>query len=475
MYEKTLLHTLTSFQIRLRAHRHDDGCTINGSNNTSATASLIKTNTGVLSLTNTTVTGHTVSTANVCAVDASSADGAHDVQIYSASIIGNTSNNRPANLKISGTNYMYIYNPLTQDIGITNTNNNYNDAQFGYSNPTTNIGVEHLINDITDMLTPTQSNHVLKWVADDSADPLDDMFGFPDYLIHDLKIYPTSSDLEAVPANALIGTNNENPSNPYMVWKSVSYNDDNSVDVTLNYFQKQVNLKLDFIFVIDESGTMGSHVSGNGYTLSQAQWARNAALEASRGVLQLNVDYSTNNNRVCFISWGGTTVRNSGFIDNFETAREAVAYNVIGGGTNHSLAISAATTAANQSASQGHATFTGCTANTDGGGVYAYSGLEIDGDATFTNCTATRNGGGIYAEYAACLLIHQYNPSNPSLTLENCHAGASGGGAYFKYGIHTTWDASSECENHPHGDGHDGRAAGSSGVAKGGSPDHPSG
>ena len=95
----------------------------------------------------------------------------------------------------------------------------------------------------------------------------------------------------------------------------------------------------------------------------------------------------------------------------------------------------------------GTVTFTGCTANEDGGGVYAYIGLEIDGEATFTNCTATGNGGGIYADYVACLLTHQYNPSNSSLTLENCHAGASGGGAYFKYGIHTTWDASSSSIN----------------------------
>ena len=68
-------------------------------------------------------------------------------------------------------------------------------------------------------------------------------------------------------------------------------------------------------------------------------------------------------------------------------------------------------------------------------------------EPTFTNCTATGNGGGIYADYVACLLTHQYNPSNSSLTLENCHAGASGGGAYFKYGIHTTWDASSSSIN----------------------------
>ncbi len=336
-----------------------NNCIVDGSNNTEATGSLIKMGAGALSLTNTAISAHTVSADGVCAVDSSASNGAADIKIYSSvRIIGNTSGGKPANLKINGTNRMYVYNDLTQDIGITSADKYQNGDQFGYMGNANITGIEHLKNDRYSMLVVEADGRYFKWAPDPSADNLDVMFGFPDVTIDDLKTYPSAEDLAIVPEGALPGANNEVQTNPYMVWKSVKYNDDNTTDITLNYYEKQVGMKLDFIFVIDETGTMHDNKTANGYKQSQAMWARYAALEASKGVLELNNTYPKSiygtDNRVRYISFADNNFHDTGFMNNYDTALASIGYDFSGSSTYHSVAINAAANACSESRRNGH-------------------------------------------------------------------------------------------------------------------------
>ena len=160
-----------------------------------ANGSLLKTSTGTVNYTNFTAQNNTASNAGVCAVDASAATGEGTTRIYSAKIIGNTAAGKPANLKINNTTCLYIYNSLTQDIGITSTNQSGNGNQFGYLVTSGNTGMNHLKNDISDYLYGTASGHTISWMPDTSkVDDLDVMFGFPNVKIDDLVTAPTSQD-----------------------------------------------------------------------------------------------------------------------------------------------------------------------------------------------------------------------------------------------------------------------------------------
>ena len=344
IYDRGTTRTLTIYDLTL------DG------NNVSATGSLLKLGRSVqLCLKNFTAQNHTASVAGVCAVDASAAGAANYVQIYTAQISGNTAAGVPANLKIKGTNYLYFYGSPVLDIGITNDEKYQEGEQFSYLNTTSYVLFTHVKNDKDNTLAAKGNGHIITWTSSDE-DPLDVMFGNPEVHINDLVTYPSEDVLSELPADALQGCDNTVPTNPYMVWKSITYDDsDNSVDINLNYFQKQVNLKLDFIFVIDETGTMGDNKTANGYTMTQALWARYAAVEASKGVLKLNEDYAAYNTkiRIRFISFGGANKHDSGFKDNYDDAVASIDYPVIGGGTYHSIGINAATAAANESRAEG--------------------------------------------------------------------------------------------------------------------------
>ncbi|MCR5294143.1 MAG: prealbumin-like fold domain-containing protein [Lachnospiraceae bacterium] len=174
------------------------------------------------------------------------------------------------------------------------------------------------------------------------ADAVDAMFGNPNISI-ELKTAPDDNDMSAVPNNAVGGTLNADGdgSNPYMVWKSSVYNEsDNSVDITLNFFQKQIGMKLDFIFVIDETTTMDHNAKANEVNQSKALWARYAACRAAKTALDLNTEYDEYGvyNRAYLISWGGSKRVDSGFLDNYsDVLSHAAGYDVIRGATNHTL------------------------------------------------------------------------------------------------------------------------------------------
>ena len=129
-------------------------CIIDGSENTSATAPLIKSGTGTLALTNTTVTGHNVSASDVCAVDATSVTGNIDVS-GETSISGNTSNDVAANLKVSGTNILRIpaTSELAMTVGVTSTDHHSNGDQFAVlGNKDTSLGYQYFNNDLDQSL-----------------------------------------------------------------------------------------------------------------------------------------------------------------------------------------------------------------------------------------------------------------------------------------------------------------------------------
>ena len=300
----------------------------------------------------TTVKGHAGAEGTYAADVSISADV--DVS-GSTTITGNKAGKDAANLHVSDTyTHFDIVGQLKGTVGVSSgsckPNTNFAYLETGAS------GIDNLKSDAygDNLHAVMNGDHPIRWAADDD---LSAMFGFPDVSIDTLKTYPSAEDLALLPDGAIAGVGNEDKTNPYMIWKSASYNaDDNSMDIVLNYFQKQVALNLDFIFVIDETGTMTDNKTANGYTQSQALWARYAALKASQGVLGLNDEYAEYgaNVRCSFISWSDTKLQESEFYNNFSEAENFVkSYTALGGGTNHNVGINAATAKAQKSREDG--------------------------------------------------------------------------------------------------------------------------
>jgi hypothetical protein len=161
-------------------------------------------------------------------------------------------------------------------------------------------------------------------------------------------VTPSDPTKEELDANNVSGQNNNTTETRDMIWKKASYNSEtNSVDITLSYFQKRYGAKLDFIFVVDETGTMGNNVTvsvnGTDYTETRAAWARLATLKAAKGILEGNTSENGFQNRVYFMPWGGSTVKRSGFFTDYTQAITWFNSNPrTGGGTNHRLPMAAA-------------------------------------------------------------------------------------------------------------------------------------
>ena len=324
-------------------------------------ATLVQFGTNNITLTGVSVTGH-ASSAGTCAVDAATAS---NVYISGATnIIGNTAAGSPANLSIpSNAGHTHFTSTITKDIGITTTNNHLGDRFARWENDET-YGWSHLKNDSMQDGTyvtyrdGSGNTTYIVWKdtsGDYTAQDVENMFGNPE-INYPLKTAPNEEDMELVPEGAVAGINNDDITNPYMVWKSVEYNDDNSADITLNYFQRQVNLKLDLIFVIDETGTMGDRVTANGYTQSQAWWARYASVRAAKGALDLNGTYENYNvnNRAKIISWSTGKRVESDFLNDYDELLSFIgSYPAIAGGTNPSYAVTYAREAVAESRAEG--------------------------------------------------------------------------------------------------------------------------
>ena len=336
-----------------------DNITLDG-NNKVADGSLLKmTANVVLTLNNVTAQNHTTETAGVCAVDASEATGLSKVKVSgTTTITGNTTvGGASANLKTNGENVLHVSANLTGTVGVT-TNKNQAGNQFATKEATvTETG--SFICDTNPSLIVRIDNNNLLW---DSIDNVANMFGNPNTTIDNLKTYPAADDLAVLPGNAVAGDENEDSDNPFMTWKSASYNNDNnSADITLNFFKKQINIKLDFIFVIDEAGTMTDNKSANGYTTSQAKWARYAAITASKGIFQVNSQYAENGaeNRIAIVSYSGhgptTQIYRSGWMTDTTAALIWASQTKVGGGdTYHDVVVNDILSLANASRTAGH-------------------------------------------------------------------------------------------------------------------------
>ena len=157
-----------------------------------------------------------------------------------------------------------------------------------------------------------------------------------------------------------VGVNNDSEGKADSIWKKTSYDPDtNTVSIEMDYFRQIYTSKLDFIFVIDETGTMNKDVTvdvnGTSYKASRAFWAREIALRASKFIFDWNTEETGFNNRTYYISWGGSKYIKSGFKTSYEAASEWYQQNsrIVGGGTNHNTTATQIQPVINQSIDAG--------------------------------------------------------------------------------------------------------------------------
>lgn len=109
------------------------------------------------------VSGHTVSTAGVCAIDASAVTQ-HVYVEGNTSITGNTAAGNPANLKVSGTGILEIDSGkrLNSTVGVTNTDNSGAGKTFAHlGSPISSKGWHNFKNDLnSDLIATTRLSNV---------------------------------------------------------------------------------------------------------------------------------------------------------------------------------------------------------------------------------------------------------------------------------------------------------------------------